>query len=498
MKTITFKILLIFVVFKTSLLFGQDPSGFIYIEDVQYSFSDYLINSGRAMPDFVFQQPYSTSFFNKIQKDFAAGKYFMAFWNRVYRDGLSAQLELKDKAKYQNQNLFNRYRAVEGVHIVYPNIILANRTAIDQEYKYDPLYAGDLSESDHWLYGRVNDAYMNVQFQNFAFFLGRIKRNWGPVNSKSLILSDNPYTYDHALFTFQNKFLQLSLIFAQLEDLPALGLNDGDATDSLTFYSNAHRFLTGHRLDLRIAKNFQIGLTEMATYGGPDRTFDLSFANPMTFYYGLQRNDGKMMDGSWALDLFYKPMPKITLYSQILVDDFIVNNDPGVDDRANLPDRLGVYFSFRTGDFFLTWLNTDLSYHRIWNDTYQSRWTWENYHYRGLGLGYPCASCEEIELKLGYWELFPLFIQNELVYGRYGDVSSTNVFLLEKRDFPAPPVAFNLSNKFSIRYFKSPAWQFFLNFESFKNANHYRNRMNEKAAVTVSFGFRYLFSAVIK
>ncbi|MCW8929111.1 MAG: hypothetical protein OQL19_02605, partial [Gammaproteobacteria bacterium] len=47
--------------------------------------------------------------------------------------------------------------------------------------------------------------------------------------------------------------------------------------------------------------------------------------------------------------------------------------------------------------------------------TYLSRWTWENYHYRELGLGYPCGSCEEISLKLGYWGFFPLFLQNELI-----------------------------------------------------------------------------------
>ena len=91
-----------------------------------------------------------------------------------------------------------------------------------------------------------------------------------------------------------------------------------------------------------------------------------------------------------------------------------MKNEPGQNDRANLPDRFAMNISIRSGDLILTGLNTNLSYVRIWNDTYQSRWTWENYHYRGLGLGYPCASCEEFKFKVGYWGKFPLFIQNEI------------------------------------------------------------------------------------
>ena len=290
MKTTIIKILVIFLMLKINFLYSQSPATFIYLEETNYSFSDYLINSGRSVPDFVFQQPYSTDFFDKLKNEFSAAQYYKAYWNRVYRDGVSAQLDLAEKAKYLNKHFFNRYRASGWVHFVYPHITLANRTTIDQEYKYDPLYAGDLSVSDYWLYGRVNDAFMNLRFKGFNLFLGRIKRNWGPVNSKSLILSDNPYSYDHVLFSYQNKYLKLSLIFARLEDLPAIGLNVPEDPDSLTYYTNARKYLAGHRLDLRLANNFQIGLTEMATYGGPDRDFDLSFINPMTFYYGLQRN----------------------------------------------------------------------------------------------------------------------------------------------------------------------------------------------------------------
>ena len=251
------------------------------------------------------------------------------------------------------------------------------------------------------------------------------------------------------MFSYQNNWLKFSIITAQLEDLSAFGFYPRKGgPDTLTYYPNARKYLAGHRLDLRITDNLQIGLSEMATFGGPDRNFDWSFLNPMTFFYGLQRNDGKQANPNWTVDLFYKPVPKLTLYGQFFIDDVIVNNEPGQDDRARYDDRMAVYASVRAGDLPIRGLNADLSYTRVWNRAYQSRWTYENYHYRELGLGYPCASCEEFRLKLGYWGLFPVFIENTFMYGRYGDVSLTDVNLLQKESFPVSPVTYN-----SVKFF---------------------------------------------
>ena len=483
----------LFCIFSSSP--AQSPVTYLYLEDDHYAFIDYQINSGRNLPRFVFQQPFEGSF---LSDDMKAAEFFKNYWEKYYGDslasGLSSQLMLADKGKYQNEVLLNRYQATGGIHIIYPHITLGNRTTIDQEYKYDPNYAGDLSESDNWLWGRVNDAYMNVNFKNFDFFIGRMKRNWGPIAKYSFLLSSQPYSYDHFLFSYQNNWLKLSIIFARLEDLNALGLDNPDNPDSLTYYPQSRKFLAGHRLDFRIRDNLQLGLSEMATYGGPDRDFDLSFLNPMTFYYGLQRNDKKQCNPNWTLDLFYKPVQKITLYGQLFIDDVIVNNEPGQDDRAQYDDRLAVYVSVRSGDLLLPGLNTDLSYTRVWNQTYQSRWTYENYHYRQLGLGYPCASCEEFNFKLGYWGLFPLFFQNEFIYGRYGNVLLTDVNLLQKEPFPVPPVTENLVNIFKLRYFFRTWLDTFLKVEYYKNPGHYLNRLNQDSDLTVSLGINLLLS----
>lgn len=102
-----------------------------------------------------------------------------------------------------------------GEHLEFGNL-----TGINRAYKFDPYYAGDLSEAEAWLYGRIEEAYARVQFCNFSAFLGRKYRNWGPINSYSLVLSDYVYSYDHLLLAYDSpKGSRLSLIYASLDEL---------------------------------------------------------------------------------------------------------------------------------------------------------------------------------------------------------------------------------------------------------------------------------------
>jgi len=218
------------------------------------------------------------------------------------------------------------------------------------------------------------------------------------------------------------------------------------------------------------------------------------FLNPMVFYYGLQRNDGRVNNGRWSADFFWRPHNGWAVYGQFMIDDIIVNNEPGQDDRASLPDRLALQISLRQVDGLIPGLYTSLGYTRVWNDTYQSRWTYENYHYKGLGLGYPCAGCEEIKLRLNFWGWFPFYLKNETIVGRYGDVRLTDLFMVEKGPFPVPPVRKNFVNRLTAVYFWRPSLQFYFSWQTCKDPAHYLNRLNEGSKYTVSIGFLAVLS----
>jgi hypothetical protein len=212
----------------------------------------------------------------------------------------------------------------------------------------------------------------------------------------------------------------------------------------------------------------------------------------------MQRNDRKLMSGYWAADLFWKPAQKWTLYGQFLIDDIIVNNDPGVDDRERFPDRFGLSASLRTADLLGRVSHLSLGHVRIWNRTYQSRFSYENYHYRELGLGYPCASCEEVKLKFSLWRWFPLWIHNETIYGRYGSVKTTDFFPLKHEDFPIAPVRNNLYNRLDLNYDYSPALRIFASTRYLHHPDHYLNRIGDKSKWVFSLGLRMILSGGVE
>jgi hypothetical protein len=432
-----------------------DGIQYLYLDTPTYDYFDYMINASQLKPKFIFRQPYELDRDLVIDSMTTAGKYFKSYWQQYYKnDHASFHLGGSDYMKY-DEAIYNRFKVQLGVQYIASHISLVNRITGDQNYKRDPLFAGDLSESEHWVYGRINEAFINVNFGKFDLFYGRIQRNWGLLNDYSLILSSNPYTYDHLLMNYTTDYIKFSLIYAQLEDIDGQNFRYPDS-----IITDNKKHLVGHRLDIRFSDDFQIGLSEMATYGGPDQEFEPAFMNPMNFYYPTQRNDKKEMNGFWALDLFYRPLNKLTYWMQFLIDDVIINNDPGEDDRGQYPDRMGIIASLRSADPIISGLNLNLTYNRVWNRTYQAKYTWQNYHYRGYGLGYPCASCEEIKIKIGYWNLFPLIIDNNTTYGRYGSVQLTDIYPFEKEDFPVSPVQNNLINELSIKFLYDPSLNF--------------------------------------
>ena len=478
---------ILFLCFSGSA-FPQIAGNYFPLNNRIYQFIDYEINRGEFLPDFVLQQPISFSQIFVSRNGSQTADYFRMRWEKwLGQPGSKFILNASDFLK-SDEVLFNRTRLEGGFFYHSKNFTIGNLTTFDQNYKRDPYFAGDLSESDSWLYGRINEAYVEMNFNRFNFFIGRTQRNWGPIGEYSLILSDNPYSYDHALFQYRANTFRFSMIFARLEDLTAVTYKNPDS-----LISDCRKFLVGHRLDLMISRNLQFGFTEMATYGGPGRDFEFSFMNPANFYYPVQRNDQRQMDGFWAVDMFYKPAKKWTLYGQFLIDDIIVNNEPGQNDRAQYPDRFAGTFSLRTADLILPGTNINFTYTRVWNRTYQSKTSWENYHYRGLGLGYPCASCEEIKFEFGYWGKFPFYLHNKMIWGRYGAVGLDDVFLMIKEKFPIAPVTNNFIDQLTVDYFFNPSLNITADFIYRKNPDHYSNRTSDKSNFIFKIGISYLF-----
>jgi hypothetical protein len=507
--------LLIFCAFASVLAQGNMPKRYIFTSDWTYELLDYRINRGDYRPDFVLSRPYTIDDVQESSGDARWQSLMNRHYARFYGKSGTVQLGLygrdnfaivsdadlpvrkglraapmHDVLLYDNRTK-NHYNGALQLNLMLPHIVLVNRTTVNSEFKDDPGYYGDTGE---WIYGRVNDAYLNANAGPFDFFIGRMDRNWGGLATPGLILSDNPYSYDHAQFTFTSKVFKFTMMVSRLEDLPAVVV---EAPDSVF---TARKFISAHRFDFCISPDLQFALTEIAIYGGPDRDFEMGFLNPMNFFYLVQRNNGKQMNGMWAADLFYKPARQVDLLCQVLFDDFIINNEPEQDDRAQFPDRLGILLQSRIADFPVPGLQVRFEYARLSNRTYQSRRTYENFHYQEKSMGYPVSSIEKLGLAVKYFNLYPAIVSVHGSFQRSGDVKMTDVFPLQREKFPVGIVENNWELNMDVKYFPQ-SWLWLtstVGYEYFTNYKHMAgdDRSNFKlilgAHVNLSFRLKVL------
>ncbi|MBN2318431.1 MAG: hypothetical protein JXR49_05110 [Acidobacteria bacterium] len=360
-----------------------------------------------------------------------------------------------------------------------PNLTLVNRIKTDQAFRKDRTYYGDTSE---WILGRVEDAYAKLDFNRFSVFGGRISRNFGFLGKPSLIFSDNPFSYDHLGFHFSTPRLYFAFYFGRLNNL-----NSFDSQADNLQIVDANRYFSIQRGSLRFGDNLHLGLTQAALYGGENKQLEFFYLNPMNLYYIDQRNNRSQMNGIWAIDFLWLPSSRISLFTQWLIDDVIVNNEPGQNDRSIHPDRMGITFKLMLTDLLGLGSMLHLDYTRIGNWTYMSYRTWENYTYYGRSLGNPENSVESIALKYLYFGKPPFLPQIEFRWRQHGEQDINAVFGDNRDKFPIGIVEHSFEADVKIRYMPSNKFFFDLETKYYSTDNYLNIDGQKKNNLTILF-----------
>jgi len=430
-------------------------------------FIEYAVQSGRMQLPFVLTQPYTS--LEVRQAALGSARRGLPAWQQ---HGL--RLLIKEIAAYQrvekNQTAGQGYLGAQGYYrgfsedgdqwteargelegrFTTPWFVLAQKTVLDQRFKSDPAFSGDTGE---WIYGRAETGYLLAQYKGAAFFLGRLSRNWGPPGEKGLILSDNPYSYDTAGFQLGSRRFRFSFYTSRLNDMHGIDTQAADST-----WKEYTRFWSIKRFDLALRPNFQIGLSEAAVYGAVNGTWQMIYLNPLNLYYVEQRNNRVQMNGLWCADLFWKPAPRFTLYAQYLIDDIIVNNEPGLDDRGRHPDRMGVTARIVMSDLPAPGAQFGFTYTRIGNWTYMSYRNYENYLSNGLSLGYPANRIEQVGIDCSWFGWKAWVVQLRASYARQGSQELTAPFGDTREAFPLGVVSYWTRGELSLRYVPAIWW----------------------------------------
>ncbi|NQU35566.1 MAG: hypothetical protein HQ521_20260 [Bacteroidetes bacterium] len=334
------------------------------------------------------------------------------------------------------------------------DLFLVNRFRLnDPALKNDPYFHGDTGE---WLYGYFDESYAVLSLSDKVdLFMGRMNRNFGALNDYGLILSDNPYAFDHFGFTATGNRLKYSFYTTRLNDI--LGEDSQGGTMPSDTLMQTKRYWAIQRLDWKIRENLQIALSEATVYGGPDQNWVASYMNPVQFFYAAQRNQSVQLNSMWQINVFWKPKQGLGFYVDLFADDLIINNEE-VSDRDRHPDRLGFLLKASITDLFISESLTSVRYVCIWNDTYTSFRTFENYAYFNKGIGFPINSYEGVKLNWNYLGSPPVLIQSSLELWQHGDINLHQVFDGEIKEFPVSPVIYGITTEFEI---STPYWHQF-------------------------------------
>jgi hypothetical protein len=438
-----FKRLLFFVIIlQLSLSSTYAVSRYLRIDRRLYRHHEYQFIMADSLLLFVLNQPYTESQLSEYDKNLSSKR--LASYrarNLGLEDGISILIKPGWQFQKDSDLISNPSTTIDGYFQI-DNLIGVNRLFASKQITSDPDYHGDKSE---WISAYMQEAYLRyIPSPKLSFFGGRTARNYGIPNEYGLFLSDNPYPYDHFGFSAASEKFQFSWYFGRLNNMR--GYDDQGRTIPLGKTLVVQRYMAYQRLDWKINERLQLGLSEATLYGGPNQGAVAAYLNPLNFYYLSQRNQRVQMNGSWQINLFYYVPQKWAAYLDFYIDDFIINNDEGVDDRAAHPDRLAIMSKISVPDFLIPQSLSSLRYVRVWNETYVSYRNFENWVYFDKGLGFPERAYEGLKLEssyLGseYWQM-----ALSLETWRRGKKSLFTTLVDEANvPFPASPITNGLS-----------------------------------------------------
>jgi hypothetical protein len=286
---------------------------------------------------------------------------------------------------------------------------------LDRAKAIDPDYIG---KKYRGLAGEIETAALFYKRDRITIIFGRLRAFWGP-QRVNLLLSETTEPLDLLSASFESGRLSVNFLFARLDQ------SRPDSVDFIRFPDrsfNDNRYLAGHRVDIRLHRNFRLGLFETVIFGGEGRPPELSYLNPLQFFHSAQLNEDTDDNTILGADFTYLPGAGIAAYGQILVDDFQIDKESQGDQE---PDEIGIMIGlFKAGKIASLIPDLKAEYVRITNRTYHQRDPRNRYLYRNKLTGHPLGpDADSVSIKARLWPHERFFAEIELAYRRHGEGS---------------------------------------------------------------------------
>ena len=211
--------------------------------------------------------------------------------------------------------------------------------------------------------GRTDNAYLSVTLPFGALEAGHFARNWGPLGSAGLMVSDVATPYPQIALEVRAGRFALHSFIAELDTV-----------------GTAKRQMIAHRLDYT-AKDFTVSLGEATVYVHP--TLLLRFANPFELLV-IDQNDQPPQNLMLNAQVRLR-RSGVVLYGDALLDDIDLN--PGTPQPE--PPQYGFTLGARVVSL-PPWIELGTEYQQVGAWTYRTPNVTDRYSFfnRGLGANY--------------------------------------------------------------------------------------------------------------
>lgn len=222
------------------------------------------------------------------------------------------------------------------------------------------------------------------RMKHFDFLLANDKNFIGD-GYRSLLLSDNAYSYPFLRLSMNFWKFKYTVIYAVMQDMQSP--HDPD----VGFYK---KYSTTHYLDMNIGKKNKLtaGIFETVMWEqAASRGYELSYLNPIIFLRPVENSLDSPDNVILGLNVRWKVLPKHTLYSQLLMDEFIIDEIRAGDGWWG--NKFGVQAGLKSADLFgVKHLNFQTEYNIVRPYTYQHRSNSQNYTHANQALAHPIGA----------------------------------------------------------------------------------------------------------
>ncbi len=335
---------------------------------------EYLQVRGFAEQNFI--KPYRLTFITEEIKNLlisdwqwkAADRHIISYFSKLINKPESFAYQLGMNAHY---SIDDRYGAAIDIRT---SGRLAKSIGFSQALQISRANIIDSAGPYPWkdLQAYISEGLIIIDPGNISWEIGRRNLNFSWSDNNSLILSSAKEGYDGILMTINGNFYEFHSQFSILD-------------------ADGNKYITLHRIALKIRNNINIGFTEALLFSG---NFEPLYLNPFVPYYlaqwGMRRDDNIMWMFDVRLHIF-----KSYLSGELLIDDYMYENDP-------YPDKIGYRLQLKS--FIAHPVLFKAVYTMVDKWVYTQRYPQNVYEHKGLPLGFPLGNdVDQLSIVIKYF-----------------------------------------------------------------------------------------------